>query len=215
MPRIHVFADESGNFDFSRSQGSTRYFVLTTVAFAECDAVSGDLLRLRHQIAWDGHDHPGPFHANHDPQPVRERVFRAIKAHDFRVDALVLEKAKAMPRLRSSAELFYQYSWFYLMKYVAPQVAKVGDELLVVAASIGSKKKKREAFYSDVRGVMQQVAPTMQFRTACDACLQVADYCGWAIFRKWELGDATMHTLVAPKIASEYDLFAVGTTYYY
>ena len=31
VARIHVFADEAGNFDFSRNTGATRYFLLTTV----------------------------------------------------------------------------------------------------------------------------------------------------------------------------------------
>lgn len=28
MAKIHVFADESGNFDFSRTPGASRYFII-------------------------------------------------------------------------------------------------------------------------------------------------------------------------------------------
>ena len=153
----------------------------------------------------------------HDPGPVRDRVFQIIESHDLYVDALILEKAKALPGIRSTEERFYQYAWYYLMKYVAPRTP--AKELLVVSASVGSKKKRRLAFYSGVQDVIRQVG-RITCRTACwdagsDACLQVADYCGWAIQRKWESGDASAYHRIATKIRSEFDLWARGTTLYY
>jgi uncharacterized protein DUF3800 len=217
MTRVHVFADESGNFDFSQSRGATRYFILTAITLKECSRINADLQDLRHQMAWEGIDHPGPFHASHDPGRVRDRVFRLLDSHDFHVDALVLEKAKAQPKIRSSQELFYQYAWYYLMKYVTPRIFT--RELLVVSASVGSRKKKRLAFYNGVQDVLRQVG-RVTFRTACwdagsDACLQVADYCGWAIQRKWESGDTGAYERIAPKVRSEFDLWARGKTLYY
>lgn len=66
---------------------------------------------------------------------------------------------------------------------------------------------------------MKQVGGS-NYGTACwdadsDACLQVADYCGWAIQRKWERGDTHFHGRLSPRIGSEYDLFARGTDFYY
>ena len=53
MARIHVFADEAGNFDFSSRSGASRYFILTTVTIGDFGA--GDaLLALRRQLAWEG-----------------------------------------------------------------------------------------------------------------------------------------------------------------
>jgi hypothetical protein len=48
-----------------------------------------------------------------------------------------------------------------------------------------------------------------------DACLQVADYCLWAVFRKYELGDMRSYDLIKNKVRSEFDLFVTGTTHYY
>lgn len=122
MSRVHLFADESGNFDFSRGQGATRYFILTTVLLEECSTISLEFQNLRHEMAWEGIDHPGPFHAHNDPPPVRERVFDIICKHDVQVHSLVLEKAKARPDLRATQEGFYQCAWHYLMRFVAPQL---------------------------------------------------------------------------------------------
>lgn len=219
MARIHVFADESGNFDFTRNQGASTYFILTLISMEDCDGLIQDLHRLRHELAWEGIDHPGPFHAHNDPQPLRERVFNVINVHEFRVDSLIMEKSKAMPHLRSTDDRFYQYAWFYLLKHAAPRVAGPGNELLVVGSALG-QKSKREVFYGCIRDVVRQVRPTVNYRTAfwdanCDGCLQVADYCGWAIQRKWERADARAHALISSQIASEYDLFAMGSTHYY
>lgn len=76
------------------------------------------------------------------------------------------------------------------------------------------------AFYDAVRDVMRQVGGHIRYKTACwdassDGCLQVADYCGWAIQRKWEAGDPGPYSRIASKIYSEYDLFGRGSTEYY
>lgn len=216
MSRLHLFADESGNFDFSRGTGASRYFILTAVTLKECGEINARLQELRHQMAWEGHDHAGPFHAAHDPAPVRNRVFKIIEDQTFRVDSLVVEKAKAQPKIRQTEERFYKYTWFYLMKYLAGQLSS--SELLVVTASIG-KKKKRNAFYEAVRDVMRQVS-RVTCKTACwdansDSCLQVADYCGWAVQRKWESGDDEPYKRIADKVRSEFDLFGRGNLLYY
>src|SRR5262245_7278600 len=215
--RKYLFADESGNFDFSRNPGATRYFILAAVTLEDCSEVNAGFHELRHQMAWEGHDHPGPFHAAHDPAPVRERVFGLIESLAFQIDALIVEKAKAMPHVRLTDERCYKHACFYLMKYAVPRLGC--SELLVVTASLGNKKKKRAAFYEAVQDVMRQVG-RITYRTACwdassDSCLQVADYCGWALQRKWEADDSGPYNRLGSKVRSEYDLFASGTTFYY
>jgi hypothetical protein len=48
-----------------------------------------------------------------------------------------------------------------------------------------------------------------------DPCLQVADYCTWAIQRKWERNDNRSYDLISGKLESEYDVWAIGRTYHY
>ena len=50
-----------------------------------------------------------------------------------------------------------------------------------------------------------------------DPCLQVADYCAWAIQRRWESGkqDIRSYDLIKDRITYEYDLFEKGTDHYY
>lgn len=86
-----------------------------------------------------GHGTDSEFHATTDAQAVRDRVFGVLQAHDFRIDATVLEKAKANPHTRSTEERFYKLAWWLHMKHVAPRVVRVVracDELFVVGASL-------------------------------------------------------------------------------
>jgi hypothetical protein len=45
--------------------------------------------------------------------------------------------------------------------------------------------------------------------------LQVADYCNWAIFRKWERGDTRSYDLIRSRVKSEFEIFRTGTRKYY
>ena len=217
MADRYVFADEAGNFDFSLNQGASRYFVLATVTLDNCQ-LGKDLIDLRRSLAWDGIYLDRVFHATQDEQAIRDQVFHLLTGADFRVDATVLEKRKAQPHLQTDTAL-YKMAWYLHFKYVAPRVVKSRNRLLVTAATLGTKKR-RGIFHGAVDDVVFQVSPTLTHRVAfwpyeSDACLQVADYCTWAIQRKWEGSDTRSHALIASKIKSEFDVFGTGTTYYY
>jgi hypothetical protein len=220
MARINVFADESGNFDFSRRSGASKYFILTTVTMVRY-AVADALMTLRRDLAWEGEPKlKGFFHATEDTWPIRNRVFAALAPHGFRVDATILEKCKAQPQTRVSEERFYQTAWYLHMKYLVSRIKRpTATELFVVSASLGTKGK-RAAMYKGVCEVIEQVSKTDKFRTACwdaahDPCLQIADYCSWAISRKWETGDTGPYSHISAKIRSEFNAWSFGTTKYY
>jgi len=213
----YVFADEAGNFDFSVGPGATRYFVLCTVSADSCD-IGDDLLHLRRELGWRGLHLDQHFHATEDPQAVRDEIFDLLGRSNFRVDATILEKRKAQPHLQSERAL-YKMAWYLHFKHVAPLVATRHDRLMVMAASLGTKKK-RSAFHRAVDDVVEQVAPCHSYRVAfwsmeSDPCLQVADYCTWAIQRKWERGDTRSYDLIEKKIKSEKDIWRIGSKLYY
>ncbi len=214
----YVFADEAGNFDFSLNRGASRYFILTTVTVDD-PVIGNHLLQYRRELAWAGMLLDRPFHATQDNYDIRMGVLNGLSNWPIRVDATILEKRKAQPGLAANDAWFYQMAWFLHFKYVAPRIVNPGDRLLVTAASLGTKKRE-SIFHTAVGRVVQQVSPTVTYQVASwpaasDPCLQIADYCTWAIQRKWEGGDATYHAVIAPRIASEFDVWQVGQTYYY
>ena len=142
MSRIHLFADEAGNFDFSRGRGASRYFILTTVTMSDC-SVGDALLDLRRQLAWEGRDVQGFFHATEDKQQIRDEVFGVLGQHEFRVDATIVEKVKTYPNVRVSDLRFHKTAWYMHMRNIAPAISSESDELLVVSASLGTRRQRQ------------------------------------------------------------------------
>lgn len=215
----YVFGDEAGNFDFSRNRGASRYFAIATATVEDASALGAGMLDLRRSLAADGIALESCFHATEDSQVVRDAVFKYISGAPIRIDATLFEKSKAQPQTRTD-EYFYKLAWFGHFKHVAPRALKGTSRALITAAAIGTKKR-RKAVRLALHDVAAQCMPwqtdwSVAFWSAdSDPCLQVADYCTWAIQRKLELGDTRSYDLIADKIASEYDFFRFGKTHYY
>lgn len=159
------------------------------------------------------------FHCTYDKQAVRDAVYDMISRHDFTVQATIMEKSKAQPQVRKTEDRFYKYAWLYHLRHSSNRFLSSNDSLMVTAATIG-KAAKRVSFEDSVRDVCKQIVPNKSLRTAfwpsqTDPCLQLADYCTWAIQRKWERGDARSYDLIAKKINYEFNLWEHGNTHYY
>lgn len=207
----YVFADEGGNLDFASS--GTRYFTLTSVSTDDC-GVGAALLDLRRGLARRGTSLPTGFHASEDRQVVRDRVFELLGGFNFRIDATIFEKAKVLPHLRPDDLQFYKTAWLYHARYFLPAVTDPGDEIILVAATI-PLRRKAQYVSGALHDVLQDAASGRTLRVASwvassDPCLQVADYCCWAIHRKWERGDERSYELIKSRIASEFDIFQYG-----
>lgn len=218
----HVFGDESGTLQFDPK--ASRYFILTTVTIPDYSA--GDtLLALRRKLAWEGIPTHPSFHATEEDQQVRDRVFDALDDLSFDIDATIYEKRKVVPRNRATEADFYQFAWFYHLRYLAYRLNQPNVSLLVVPATIGDRRKKADAFAAAVERAVRQVATLADARCAfwmarTDPCLWLADYCSWAIQRKWEhtwkgQPDTRSYDRIRTKIRTEFPIFAGGVQTYY
>ncbi len=159
------------------------------------------------------------FHATTDSVPVRNRVYNVLAECDFTFQATICEKSKAEPQVRSTKARFYKIPWFYHFKNGLAPHLKNGDRLLVTAASIGTKKE-RNSYTSSLKDVVNQGAAhtdwAVDFRPAlADPCLQAADYCAWAVMRKWERRDLGPIATIQKKLTYEYELWGHGRKHYY
>lgn len=218
MATQFVFADEAGDFTFKDKQGASRYFILCTVTAADW-RVSDRLLSIRRELVLAGDIERDKLHATTDLQEVRNQVFAAIAEEDFRWDATILEKRKAQPQTRPDAPTFYRYAWFYHFKHVGPIIARRCDKMLITAAALGEKKTKA-AFKAGVNETAQQTLPRDKWEVTIrqsseDPLLWVADYCAWAVQKKWERQDVRSYDLIRGRRGSEYDLWSPGKTHYY
>lgn len=218
MAPIYVFGDESGNFAFSNKQDCTKYFLVCTATVKDC-SVGNELLHLRRQLHWDGQEIKEHFHACHDYPQIKKAVYNLITTCDIRIDATILQKNKTKPSLAQNPDRFYKMAWFLHLKYIIPQIAPSGTEVFAVIATIGHKHK-RKIVHAALKDVMEQVAPSHKYEIACwpsqiEPCLQIADYCSWAIQRKYERGDDTWYKGIKALIQSEFQPFQNGQKTYY
>lgn len=219
MSRIFLFADEAGCFNFSRNPGASKYYIVCTIACSSCADLGAALLNLRRELVWEKLPVGEYFHASEDKQVVRDRVFALLKKHDFTIQATIMEKSKALPRIRPTNHRFYHYGWFYHFQFAAPKLDQNAMELHITTASIGTHKGQA-VFTSAVNDVVQQVIKKKQWRTnfcrsIADPCLQAADYCTWAIQKKWEKGNSLSYDLIRDKVIHEADMWAHGNQHHY
>lgn len=213
-----MFADEAGCFKFEAGDHASRYFILCTLRMETCD-VGAELLDLRRRMMAKKQIDNESFHCTTDKQAVRDEVYGVLRNHKFSVDSTVLEKRKALPRIRPDEATFYKYAWYYHAKDLLPKRFKGGDDVLISAAALDTKKGKA-AFRNAFNDVVQQTGKHIQHSTVfhlakTDPCLQAADYCAWALQRKWERDDGRSYDLIADKLTSEFDLWRFGNKHHY
>jgi Protein of unknown function (DUF3800) len=201
---VYLFGDEAGNFDFSHGSGASRYFILATVTMSDCQA--GDRIQaLRRRLAWRGVHLGAVLHATEDPQAVRDEVFGTLQRCEIRVDATIIAKTLIPVEMRDGHRL-YRYAWHEHFGRIASEVAGAGDRLLAVASDLGTRKR-RGAFHLAVDDAVRASAHCPHrvafWPNMSEPCLVVADYCTWAIQRRWERNDRRSHELITHQIASE------------
>jgi hypothetical protein len=213
----YVFADEAGNFDFSAK--GTGYFIVTALVMEHWKS-GGELLDLRHELALEGADlFEGGFHASEEKQAIRDRVFPIVQKAELEIHAVVLDKRKTEPRIAANEWYFYQLAWHFLFKYLASKCLLPGEPVLVVGSSLGTKARK-ERFRAGLQSVVnqntRQALVKMAFWSASShPCLQLADYCAWAIQRWKERGDDRSWVLIQPKVKSCFEPFQNSNQTYY
>ncbi len=214
---LYIFLDEGGNFDFSPT--GTRYFTLTSMAMCRPFAIRDPWDDYRHEVLEFGRDQEY-FHCADDNRFLRDRLFSILNAHvdDFRIDSLIVEKAKTGPALRAD-EKFYPKMLGYLLRHVFDKLNGY-DEIIVITDRI-PHQKKRKAVEKGIKHALKRMLPEdMRYRVLHQASrahygLQAADYCNWAIYRKWDTGETTYYDQIKSAIHSEFEIFRTGTRWYY
>ena len=213
MALVEIYGDESGDFAFSGKAGASRYFIVTTVAMTE-NVIAHRLLNLRRELMWSGVGLGGGFHAYNDNRAVRRAVLREIAASGLRIDSTIIPKAQVGANLRRSNLHLWRFAWLTHLRRIVPQVARRDDDLMVVAASIRTQMRAgavEAALREIVREIVGQVQPGRSVahivNAGSDLAVQAADYCGWAIQRKWERSDLSAHGAIRHLIRSEEVLF--------
>ncbi len=214
---LYISLDEAGNYDFSAH--GTRYLIYTAVTTGDISSGVMDLYRLKHSVISEGIELEY-FHAAEDRQAVRDRVFAIIgKQLTIRIDTILIDKSKTGPSLRP-IEKIYPRMFQILLRYVLERPKYAAKRIYVFFDTPGVKKAKRAVEKGIKEAMVQALGPLLEERNVqyyalmhdskSHPYLQVEDYCGWAIYRKWQNNDARSYELIRHFIWSEFDVFRYG-----
>ena len=109
----------------------------------------------------------------------------------------------------------------YLLTYVLRSQLNMEAEKLIVITDNILLQKKRKAIEKAVKLTLARVRPPirsyriMHHDSRSHYGLQIADYCCWAVFRRYERGDTNYYDRIKSAVQSEFDIFRNGTTHYY
>ncbi|MED5549177.1 MAG: DUF3800 domain-containing protein [Pseudomonadota bacterium] len=218
MAQSFMFADEAGCFTFKRQNGASNYFILCTVCMDDC-SIANALMDIRRRLIVRGEPNRNKLHATTDSHQVRDEVYDIITQSPITIDATILEKSKAYPRTRIDDATFYKYAWHYHFKHIGPMRCAPDRRTLITAAALGTNRT-RASFKVALNNVIQQALPRDRWEVSFmessqDPGLWVADYCAWAIQRKWERDDRARYDQIKEKIATEYNLWRSGNVHHY
>ena len=218
MPRCsYIFLDEAGNFDFS-GRGS-RYFALTSVSVWRPFGWPDKLDEFKYDCIERGIGLEY-FHCYNDSRGVRSAVFDLIAANsaNMNVDCLVVDKEKVPHRLRDEAR-FYPEILGRLLSLVVPieMEAAETDEVMVITDTIPVNRRRRaveKAVQTTLGGMLPPWARyrILHHQSRSHYGLQVADYCCWAVFRRWERGDSAWLYRIGSALRNELSFHDEGGT---
>ncbi len=216
---LYIFLDEAGNLDFSPT--GTRYFLLGALtkerpfnAYKALTELKYDLTEMGTELEY--------FHASENAQPVRNRVFEIIRRNleGVRIDALVVEKRKTEPAFQPE-EAFYPRMIGILLKHILDHHdLGLFKEVLVITDAIPIRRKRGTIAKIIKTTLASQLPLSARYRlihheSKSNLDLQIADYCTWALYRKWNRGDTRSYQHIQPAVTSEVDIWRPGTTCYY
>ena len=207
---VYIFLDESGNLDFG--DRGTRYFVLTSVSMARPFRMYGALDAYKYDCLEYGLENEH-FHCAEDNRHVRGKVFDIIGGHldTASVDSLIVEKRKTNPALTGDGR-FYPEMLGYLLKQVLSRQSNTETEEVIVITDTIPLQKRRRAIEKAVKLTLARVLPQrLKYRvlhhdSRSHYGLQIADYCCWAISRKWRTGERTWYDRIKSAVCSEVEI---------
>jgi len=213
---LYIFLDESGNFDFSKN--GTKHFVIAAYSTTEPQQHTLSLQELKYEILHTGYDQEC-FHATEDGQVVRDNVYEIIKrSKNAMYDFAYIEKNKTHPFKQNKKEI-YTLLVGILLKYIFTRVTKKNTfKNIIVVVDQALPKKDQNYLKAIIKPQLKAFGKPYFlyfFQTKSDPNGQIADYGAWGKYVLLERNELRPIGEIKKLIASDFDVFRMGTRRYY
>jgi hypothetical protein len=210
-----IFLDESGNYDFSPS--GTAHLIYTAVSSGTILPGIAELYALKHLAIATGIELEY-FHATEDRQIVRDRVFEVIRPLPIRVDSIIVEKRKAGPSIRP-IDRIYPKMFDILLQYLLNGLPRQPRRIQIFC-DVPDTRKATRSVEKGIKLALRMLPGSVEYsvlihESKCHPYLQIADYCCWALSRKYQRTDYRSYKLIMGLMGNEFDVFNRGTTIWY
>ena len=131
------------------------------------------------------------------------------------IDCLVVDKSEVLSAMRDEVR-FYPAMLGHLLSRVASIELESGDteEIVIITDTIPVNRRRRTVEKA-VQTTLARMLPSrvkyriLHHQSRSHYGLQVADYCCWAVFRKWERRDSAWFDRIGSAARNEFE-FDVG-----
>lgn len=210
--------DESGDFSFTPR--GKRFYIFAVAWTFDPAPLAQSLLSLRLNLLKQGHDLPR-FHATTDKQENRNAVTSLLSTfQNWWWVGVVVEKSKVNPAIRDPHEFYPKFAAMPL-RFILKGRLRDADRVIIYTDTIPLQShvdSVKKTIKLSCRAVLPPTIPFHSYHhpSASNKWLQVADYCAWALARKWESSDPRTYDVLKHRLAmSELDVLHEGTTRYY
>jgi hypothetical protein len=202
----YIFVDEAGDMDFS--QKGSRYYMFNFLVKKRPFHLHEYISNYRYALL-ERNLNPDnekrldieSFHANEDNKFVKQRMFDIISTFDesqIKVYTYILEKPKVLPDKRAQKDTFYINNLNFAIEQLLTLLG-IHSNFVIMTDRLPVKQNKRRQTAALKKGIKEYIKrhklairyDIFHHCSASSANLQLVDYIGWAIFRKYEHGDDT------------------------
>jgi hypothetical protein len=210
----YIFLDESGDlgFDFTKPRTS-KFFVITCLLVPINKNTVEKIVKKTHaELSKKLKRRIGELHSVQEKPITRQRLLKRLCGRNIRVMTIYLNKRKVYTKMQEEKPVLYNYVANILLDRIySKHIVPMSEAVILVASRRETNKFLNENFKdylsrqikNNHQGNLEVVIRT----PAEEKCLQAVDFVSWAIFRKYEYGDATFYDLIKNKIIEERPLF--------
>ena len=108
---------------------------------------------------------------------------------------------------------FYPAMLGHLLNRIMPMELNIaGTEEMIVITDTIPVNRKRRAVEKAIQSALAALQPVkyriLHHQSRSHYGLQIADYCCWALFRKWQKGESLWYDRIKPAVRNEFKIAA-------
>ena len=227
----YFFVDESGDTTFynrkgewivGKENGSSSILLMGFIRTTELEFLRRKLIQLKNEVLNDSYlkDIPSmkktkiSFHAKDDCPEVRYKVFKLLKDLPFSCNIIVARKTeKVFQKFNGNTQELYDSLITHLFK----NILQLSNNNYIYIATRGSRKRQaplEEAIHNSLLYTeaklnhnIESTQKILPQTPSGELCLQIIDYCNWAIHRAFVHNDMRYYNFLKEKYGLIVDLY--------